>query len=76
MKQSRRNFLSQAGLAGIGISFAGALSACSRHNAAQTLNLYTWDTYIGKHTLPDFEKATGSKVNISLFANNDELFGL
>jgi spermidine/putrescine transport system substrate-binding protein len=74
MTQSRRNFLSQVGLAGIGLSFTGALGACSRPKGAQTLNLYTWDTYIGKHTLPDFERATGSHVNISLFANNDELF--
>ena len=30
--------------------------------------------YVGKHTLADFEKASGSHVNVSLFANNDELF--
>ncbi|EGD59289.1 spermidine/putrescine ABC transporter periplasmic spermidine/putrescine-binding protein [Novosphingobium nitrogenifigens DSM 19370] len=73
MKRSRRNFLKDIGLAGIGISFTGALGACS-HRGGRTLNLYTWDTYIGKHTLPDFEKAAGAHVNISLFANNDELF--
>lgn len=74
MKHNRRNFLSQIGLAGIGLSFSGALAGCSGSKHAPALNLYTWDTYIGKHTLADFEKASGSHVNISLFANNDELF--
>ncbi|WP_353231017.1 spermidine/putrescine ABC transporter substrate-binding protein [Novosphingobium sp.] len=74
MGRSRRNFLSDIGLAGIGLSFTGALGACARNSLAATLNLYTWDTYVGKHTLADFEKAAGAKVNISLFANNDELF--
>jgi hypothetical protein len=41
---------------------------------ARALNLYTWDTYIGKNTVADFTKAAGAGVNISLFANNDELF--
>jgi spermidine/putrescine transport system substrate-binding protein len=74
MKQNRRNVLSQIGLAGIGLSFSGALAGCSGAKHAAPLNLYTWDTYLGKHTLADFEKASGSHVNISLFANNDELF--
>ena len=74
MRPSRRHFLKDVGLAGIGISFAGALAGCARKPAHPPLNLYTWDTYIGKHTLADFEKASGSHVNISLFANNDELF--
>jgi spermidine/putrescine transport system substrate-binding protein len=74
MQRSRRNFLGQIGLAGIGLSFTGALGACERQNPHKLLNLYTWDTYIGKHTLADFEKASGSHVNVSLFANNDELF--
>ncbi|MEO0031106.1 MAG: hypothetical protein RIS94_864 [Pseudomonadota bacterium] len=69
MGLSRRVFLAQAGLAGIGLSFGG----CARQHG-RTLNLYTWDTYIGSHTLGDFEKASGAPVQMSLFANNDELF--
>ncbi|MCX8515449.1 MAG: spermidine/putrescine ABC transporter substrate-binding protein, partial [Alphaproteobacteria bacterium] len=38
------------------------------------LNLYNWDTYIGKTTLADFKSATGIKVKMDLFADNDELF--
>ena len=74
MKQNRRNFLGQIGLAGIGLSFSAALAGCYQRNRGPALNLYTWDTYVGKHTLADFEKASNSHVNISLFANNDELF--
>ena len=74
MKQNRRNLLGQIGLAGIGLSFSAALAGCYRRDHSPALNLYTWDTYVGKHTLADFEKASGSHVNVSLFANNDELF--
>lgn len=69
MALSRRMFLSQVGLAGIGLTFGG----CSASNKRK-LNLYTWDTYIGTHTLGDFEQASGAQVAMSLFANNDELF--
>jgi spermidine/putrescine transport system substrate-binding protein len=69
MALSRRMFLSQVGLAGIGLTFGG----CSVSNKRK-LNLYTWDTYIGTHTLGDFEQASGAQVAMSLFANNDELF--
>lgn len=74
MSLSRRLFLKDVGLAGIGLTFGGALAGCSRGHHGPALNLYTWDTYIGKHTLADFEKASGAPVNVSLFANNDELF--
>ena len=70
MALSRRNFLAEAGLAGIGLSFGG----CSGGGTKRKLNLYTWDTYIGAHTLADFEKASGVGVGVSLFANNDEMF--
>lgn len=38
------------------------------------LNFYNWDTYIGETTLADFKEASGTDVNMSLFATNDELF--
>lgn len=74
MVQTRRNFLSDLGLAGIGLSFSGALAGCGKGKPARSLNLYTWDTYLGAHTIEDFGKAAGAGVNVSLFANNDELF--
>lgn len=38
------------------------------------LAFYNWDTYIGENTLSDFKAASGVEVNMTLFANNDELF--
>ena len=68
-------------LAGLGAAALGpALEGCAGHgrigaNGEEAkLNLYTWDTYIGKTTLADFKRATGVDVNVSLYASNDELF--
>lgn len=72
---SRRSVLQQFGAAAIGLSFTGGLSGCSP--AAQrerVVNFYNWDTYIGPTTLEDFQAAAGARVEMSLFANNDELF--
>jgi len=66
---SRRAMLATLGGAAVGFSLGG----CAR-DAVDTLNFYTWDTYIGKTTLADFEAATGADVRASYFANNDELF--
>jgi spermidine/putrescine transport system substrate-binding protein len=71
---SRRSILQQFGAAAVGISFAGGLAACNRQSGGRTINFYNWDTYIGEHTLADFQQATGVAVQMSLFANNDELF--
>ena len=82
----RRSLLKGMGAAAIGISFGGALAGCSEASKTGSgtkiastgeepkLNFYNWDTYIGQTTLADFQKETGVKVKMSLFANNDELF--
>lgn len=70
---SRRSLLQQFGAAAVGISFAGGLASCAR-GGGNTVNFYNWDTYIGPTTLDDFKAATGTTVNMSLFATNDELF--
>lgn len=79
----RRSLLKGFGAAAIGISFGGALVGCENKPAAKIsgtsgeeakLNFYTWDTYIGETTIKDFNGASGIDVNMSLFANNDELF--
>lgn len=65
-------------LAGIGGGLA--LAGCGRrwpvgtNGEEKRLNLYSWDTYIGKTTLDDFRAATGIEVKLSLYGNNDELF--
>ena len=73
---SRRSLLQQFGAAAIGISFAGGLSACGRQGGGseRVVNFYNWDTYIGPTTLEDFQAAVGPRVEMSLFATNDELF--
>ena len=86
MLADRRSLLKGVGAAAIGMSFAG-LAACGKTDGgtkagakiASTgeepkLNFYNWDTYIGETTLADFKGASGVDVNMSLFANNDELF--
>ncbi len=81
---NRRSLLQRFGAAAIGISFGSALSGCGEQPAdavkiAATgeepkLNFYNWDTYIGDTTLADFKAASGTAVQMSFFANNDELF--
>jgi spermidine/putrescine transport system substrate-binding protein len=68
---SRRSFLAGTGAVAAGLTFdrSGALAA-----EEKVLNFYNWDTYIGETTLADFEGESGIKVNMDLFADNDELF--
>ena len=41
--------------------------------SAKKLNLYIWSDYLAAHTLADFEKQTGIKVNIAYFDTNETL---
>jgi spermidine/putrescine transport system substrate-binding protein len=79
----RRSLLKVAGAAAIGITFGAVLDGCNEQSKPKItaggkeeskLNFYNWDTYIGETTLGDFKSASGISVNMSLFANNDELF--
>jgi spermidine/putrescine transport system substrate-binding protein len=78
---NRRAMLKGMGVAAVGISLTGALSACGEKEAKKLangeeakLNFYNWDTYIGETTLEDYKDASGVDVNMTLFASNDELF--
>lgn len=83
--RSRRAFIAAFGATAAAISFG----ACSKTETSSTsdksklsiegsepnkLSFYNWDTYIGETTLADFKNASGVEVNMTLFANNDELF--
>ena len=77
----RRSLLAALGASGaatVGLSFG--LEGCApsirrgSNDEEAKLNFYNWDTYVGKDTLAEFKQATGVDVNMSLFANNDELF--
>jgi spermidine/putrescine transport system substrate-binding protein len=78
-RASRRALLQGLGASALGISFGG-LSACGQGAKPQAngeeakLNFYNWATYIGENTLSDFKTESGIDVNMSIFANNDELF--
>jgi spermidine/putrescine transport system substrate-binding protein len=74
MTVSRRMFLRDAGLAGIGLSFTGAWQA-ARAASLRARSTSTPGTPISAKTpSPISPRAAGAGVNISLFANNDELF--
>ncbi len=87
LKTDRRGLLQRFGAAAIGISVVGGLAGCGDKEAKSSsaskiaptgeeakLNFYNWDTYIGDTTLDDFKGASGVNVQMSFFANNDELF--
>jgi len=69
----RRDFLKMLSTASLGAAIGISLEGCSS-GGGNRLNFYTWDTYIGENTIGDFEAATNASVNLSYFANNDELF--
>ncbi len=73
---SRRGLLAGlSGAAAAGLTLGGCSTAPVGANGEERrLALYNWDTYTGKTTLADFERATGVHVKMSLFGNNDELF--
>lgn len=70
-RTSRRNLLKGTGAMFAGLTFMPRFSLAEEE---KKLNLYNWDTYIGEHTLADFNQATGIETKMDLFADNDELF--
>jgi spermidine/putrescine transport system substrate-binding protein len=67
IRPTRRAFLG-GGAAAVGLTLTG----CGEKGPS--INFYNWDTYVGATTLAGFTAATGTSVNMSFFANNDELF--
>ena len=83
LRDDRRSLLKRFGAAAIGISLGGLTAGCDKPGTTEKiaptgeepkLNFYNWDTYIGETTLDDFKGASGTSVQMSFFANNDELF--
>jgi putrescine transport system substrate-binding protein len=54
---------------------AMVLMICSGAARAEqpVLNIYNWSDYIAPNTIPDFEKATGIKVNYDTYDSNETL---
>lgn len=58
---------------GIGAGFALSLiPACSGRDQ-DSISFYSWDSYVGPATLAGFESRTGTHVELSTFATDDEL---
>jgi spermidine/putrescine transport system substrate-binding protein len=77
----RRSLMKGMGIAAVGLSLTGALSACGKqagkigaNGEEAKLSFYNWDTYIGETTLQDYKASAGVDVKMDIFANNDELF--
>jgi len=51
----------------------GALSGCRRGAGKPRLNVYNWSSYIGEHTVANFEREFGVEVRYGVFENGDEL---
>lgn len=83
---NRRGFLTRAALGAGGLAIGGSfLASCSGKEGAKagaaagggggTLRISNWPLYIDKQTVPDFEKATGIKVEYTEDINdNNEFF--
>jgi spermidine/putrescine transport system substrate-binding protein len=85
---SRRGFLARTALGAGGLALGGSfLASCTGKEAAskageaaaggggKTLRISNWPLYIDKQTVPDFEKATGIKVEYTEDVNdNNEFF--
>ncbi len=72
-RRSALGVLGSGAVAGIAFQLEGFQKSFAAEE--KKLNFFNWDTYIGKTTLADFNKTTGIKVKMSLFSDNDELFG-
>lgn len=76
LMQSRYRPNRRSLLKGTGAMFAGLtlLPRFALSEEEKKLSFYNYDTYIGEHTLEDFNQATGIEVKMDLFADGDELF--
>ncbi len=71
MRANRRNLLKGAGAMFAGVTLLPRFSLADEE---KKLSFFNYDTYIGEHTLADFNSATGIEVKMDLFADGDELF--
>ncbi|MEQ1612250.1 MAG: extracellular solute-binding protein [Hyphomicrobiaceae bacterium] len=68
---SRRSFLKSAGAAG-SIAAMGPWVVAEAQSTSGSLNIINWDDELPNPVVPNFEKATGIKVNLTPFSQNEE----
>lgn len=59
--------------AGLGAGFALSLIPACTAGDERSIGFYNWDSYVGPATLAGFERRTGTHVELSTFATDDEL---
>ena len=70
---SKRKFLAKFGAVAAGFSMPTIAAAQDTSLEAGSLEFYNWDTYIGDRTLANFRRLSNRRVELSLFATNEEL---
>lgn len=68
---SRRTFLKSAGAAG-SLAAMGPWVVAEAQSSSGALNIINWDDELPTPVVPNFEKATGIKVNLTPFSQNEE----
>jgi spermidine/putrescine transport system substrate-binding protein len=71
LRANRRNLLKGAATMFAGLTFVPRFALSEEE---KKLSFFNYDTYIGEHSLADFNAKTGIEVKLDLFADGDELF--
>lgn len=68
---SRRGFIRNAAAGVLGAAAALAAGCGPRQ---ERVNFFNWFNYIGKDTVPNFEKETGIKIHSAVYSSEEEMF--
>jgi spermidine/putrescine transport system substrate-binding protein len=68
---SRRTFLKSSAALGLGVVASPAIVSNALSSSGE-LSILNWDDELPDPVIPDFEKATGIKVNSTPFSQNEE----
>lgn len=68
----RRTFLKTGLLAGASMAVTGPWYTADAQSSSGSLSIINWDDELPDPVVPNFEKATGIKVNLTPFSQNEE----
>lgn len=69
---SRRTFIKTGLLAGASVAVTGPWVTADAQSSSGSLSIINWDDELPDPVVPNFEKATGIKVNLTPFSQNEE----